>query len=307
MTQVRVHLAPTGLFSPAMTRIADALTRHKPEHVVSAPTRDTADVCLLYAINRDAMATAAQLRREGRNYAILQCCLDTSGATKGEWSETWENSSLLWSYYDLRGRAPNVLYSALGVSSPFIDYPYVNCHAPRQRRVITSGHVSGPAAEEIELVWLAARQKKIAVTHIGASRVVDHNDRPIFCEGVTFTGHISDDELAHLYATSEWVAGLRYVEGYEMPIAEGACCGARGIAFDQPATRRWHANGAINSPFLLSERESRELLYRELCSIFEYPRLSPPPPEILHDACHRYDWAPIASEFWNRLLNQEST
>lgn len=302
---LRVHLAPTGLFSPAMTRIADALTLHKPANVEIAPSRESADICLLYVINRDAIPFCEDLHRRGRHYAILQCCLDTSGASREEWAETWENSSLLWSYYDLRGRAPNVLYSSLGVSSPFIDYPMVNCLGHRLRRVITSGHVSGPGAEEIDLVWQAARKMKIDITHIGSTRVIGAGDRPIDSTGVNFTGHITDDQLAFLYSSSEWVAGLRYVEGFELPIAEGACCGALGIAFAQPAIIDWHGNCYDYPPYNLSEHESTETNYRELCSIFEYPRIQPPPPEALLDARQRYDWAPIAREFWARLLSQE--
>lgn len=292
--RLRVHLTPTGLFSPAMERISRALTRYAPiDSVELVKSRADADLEILYVINADAIPHCVELHTTGKRYAIVQCCVDTAGGTPWDWADTWANSALTWSYYDLASNVPrSLLYHApLGVDDIFRTTPPLR--DPRIPRVITTGHVSGPAAEEIETVWRAARIAGIPAVHVGPISVVGITDRELI-RGVQFVGTLSDVALRDLYWSSEYVAALRYIEGFELPAAEGLCCGANAIMFDQPAIRTWY--GALSGIRTVSERDT------DLANTIAAKFRRGPKPVDIDGARAAFDWAPIAGGFWERLM-----
>lgn len=242
MKTATVFLTPTGLFSPAMTRIARALEASIPEGFSVTQDKALADVIVLYAIGRDAIGGAAALLANGQRYVVVQCCLKTSGAKAGEWSECWLNSEFVWSYYDLSKYASEFgfkfYHAPLGLDEAFRSNLVAQ---PRLRRVITSGTVAGAGAEAIEEVWIAAARTGVSVLHVGQNPVglitgVEPDSR---VAGVT------DAQLASLYQSATWVSGLRHIEGFELPAAEGLACGARPILFDRQGLERWYGDHAV--------------------------------------------------------------
>jgi glycosyltransferase involved in cell wall biosynthesis len=107
---------------------------------------------------------------------------------------------------------------------------------------------------------------------------------------------ISDGALAELYATSTWVSGLRHVEGFELPAAEGLVCGARPLVFDQPGMREWYRGLGV----FVAELQGEKLI-RLLTELFHQSPL-PVSQEEREEALRRFDWERIAKGFWEALL-----
>lgn len=296
---MRVYVRPTGLHSMAMTRVANALTRYAPAHVKITDDIAACDLQVLHVINRDAIEYAANLARSKR-YAVIQYCLKTSGASVEEWQDCWARADLVWSYYDLlvasqtsvvRSQRPLPFYRApLGLDDVFRE-PF-NPSLPREPLVITTGYVTGPGAEPIEEVWRAARLAGLKTFHVGPRHVQNATIEPDEAqEGM------SDADLAALYRRAQWVSGLRYVEGFELPAAEALSCGARPLVFSQPATERWYRIPGYGLPMVSFVRESH--LPEDLAE-----RLSGYAPVGLNEIAHAraiFDWQTICSGFWDRL------
>jgi glycosyltransferase involved in cell wall biosynthesis len=86
---------------------------------------------------------------------------------------------------------------------------------------------------------LAAQGLGLDVQHLGSTL-----GRP----GVACYVDVSDQDVARLYQRSRYVSGLRRIEGFELPAAEGLLCGARPILFDRPHYRKWYGDLAVYIP-----------------------------------------------------------
>jgi hypothetical protein len=286
---VKVFLRPVGLHSRAMVRVADALAKLAPPDVQVVARAEDADVVLLHVIADDAMVAARRWRENGQRYAVAQYCLETTGAPDpAAWADFWRDAELVWSYYDLP-LGEGYFSSPLGVDDVFRELAPPR---PRERLVLTTGYVAGPGAEAIEEVWRAAEQLGYQAIHIGPRKVSGMRHQPA---GWYALEGIPDERLADLYRRAEWVAALRHVEGFELPAAEGLVCGARPIAFDQPAMRRWYGGQAVLLPECSGDDLVRLLVetMSESMPITEWERQS---------ALERFDWSSIATGFWQRLL-----
>lgn len=288
---MKVFVTPKGLHSPAMVRIADAISKHRPEGVAIVPDEEGADVCVLYVIGRDYVDRARLLRSVGKRYVVVQCCLRTAGFHGQHdegWYGLWRDSEFVWTYYDMHELSEAIgfrLYcSPLGVDSAFTPHLDIT----RDRLVITTGCVAGPSAEAIEEVWTAANILGISALHIGPDKVVGMGQPP----GWRSTHGISDAELVVAYSRAMWVAALRHTEGFELPAAEGLACGACPILFDQWPTRRWYGNSAM----YVEDRSGASLIKDLVITMSRDP--------VVHrDAdLSGFDWSTICAGFWANLL-----
>jgi glycosyltransferase involved in cell wall biosynthesis len=297
---LKVHLEPTGMFSPAMVRIARALARHAPPNVKVVDKRKDADLLVLYVIGLDAVEFVSQLPAH-QHVAVVQCCLYPGVLGKYRpWHPLWKRAKLVWSYYDLIAQSQEVgfrfYHSPLGLDPAFANTdPAVN--DPRPPLVVTCGRVSGPGCEAIEEVWKAALLADHQVIHLGPSNVVgvSRADYP----NVSFV-QPKDPALADLYLSSRWVAALRHVEGFELPAAEGLVCGARPILFDQPALRHWYTgNCAVFVPDVAGAS-----LVNTLASLFN-TGYNPVTEHERYRARARFNWADICEGFWSQVAMSE--
>jgi len=297
---VRVFLHPTGLHSRAMVRVANALAQYAPPEVVE-PVADLAscDLQILHVINQDAISYAREIKARGGKYAVIQYCFRTAGGELRDWLEMWRGAEVVWSYltdvYTLARDEPySFYYAPLGVDEVFHDAldTVIDTLLSRYSRIITTGYVSGPGAEPIEETWRAADLVGLEVVHLGPRKVEGTNYRP-----ARFTSYegINDTLLAELYATSTWVSGLRHVEGFELPAAEGLVCGACPIVFDQPGMREWYGGLAD----FVSETSGEDLV-NLLARRFEHG--TGVLPEEREEALRRFNWETIAKGFWEALL-----
>lgn len=297
---MKVHLEPTGQYSTAMVRIAAALRQHLPSGYTEVRDRKDADLCVMYVIGLDAVPFASQLLRDGKRYAVVQCCLRLDAGTTytfREWAPLWKGAAVVWSYYNLFNQANEFgfrfFHSPLGVDDIFLssicdDTILLYDRAPS---VLTMGYVSGPGAEPIEEVWAAASHLHIPVTHVGPRQV--HGIGRTY-HNVTFT-QPNDRTLMEHYARVRWVAALRHVEGFELPAAEGLVCGARPIVFDQPAMREWYNSFPIYVP---------DLSGTELISVLVDTFNNRYVPVEQHErlkARARFSWPNICGSFWSQI------
>src|SRR5207253_7002977 len=107
---------------------------------------------------------------------------------------------------------------------------------------------------------------------------------------------LSDIQLATLYAQCHYVSGLRRIEGFELPAAEGLLCGARPILFDRDHYRNWY--GSLAEYITESDRpgvvaQLVDLFGRQVRTVTADER---------NEAVRRFHWPTILNGFWERCL-----
>ena len=102
--------------------------------------------------------------------------------------------------------------------------------------------------------------------------------------------------MADYFSQCQFVSGLRRIEGFELPVLEGALCGARPIVFDQPHYKHWFKDFAV----FIGEG-SREEVIDSLESVF---RIGAIPVSENEKALirERFNWYKIIRGFWERIL-----
>lgn len=286
---MKVFAEPTGIFSRAMVRVADALARHSPPNIRFTTNCLHCDLQVLHVISADAIPYTRDLECK---YAIIQYCTDLLRAgSMGGWGETWRNAEVVWSYYDLiqltglRDGIRHVM-APLGIDKAFTA-TYPASQSSRENLVVTSGYVSAPNAEAIEEVWRAADILNYNVIHVGPRTVDGTCYRP---RNIEYANGVSDEQLAAIYNRALWVSGLRHVEGFELPAAEGLACGARPLLF--PHLHSWYGDLGY-----YVEESHGDKLVNSLCEIMKYP-----PCEMTADELEKtlatFNWQLGCDEFW---------
>lgn len=280
--------APMHL-SRAMHRVSHALREHAPAHVRIVRTADEADLQVLHVVGYNDTVAYLHRQKPGQKFAIIQYCLKTTSATTvADWIPVWDRAALVWTYYDIAALAtaegvtvPTTVYcSPLGVdASVFRPFP-----GRRKPWIIgTSGYV--PETECVREAASAASRVGLPMFHLGPDQRL---------AGVTCALGINDRTLARFWSECQFVAGLRRVEGFELPAAEGLLCGARPIMFDAPHYRM-HFDGFAE--FI------QEGSYDEVVVALEdlFRRGARPVAEgERRAAAERFHWPTIAAGFWER-------
>lgn len=284
--KVYVDPLPVSL-SRAMYRVANALKKYAPAGIDIVEDVKKADLQILHTIGFGVLRFL-----EAPRYAVIQYCFKSAN-TKNQknleqyWFDLlWNKSYFTWSYYKFN--LPSFYYAPLGIDEDFLDRK----NFIRTNGVITSGYVSLPGQEAIEEVAIAANDAGITTIHIGPNKP---QGMKTFPPSWSNKFNISDKELATLYNQSRWVSGLRYIEGFELPVIEGLACGARPIVFDRPEMRSWFDGHAVFIP----ECSGNELIER-LIEIFS----SEPEPiteEERKVIIEKFNWEKIIKGFWKGM------
>ena len=230
------------------------------------------------------------------NHILLQYCYMTAERQDPEfWLPIFQKAKMVFSYYNLPSYVGsndfNFLHSPLGVDMEVFQDRKLSI-VPRDFIVATSGYE--PFGEAIKECYQAARILKKKVFHLGPG--LDH-DRFQPWVGAGFVAHsgISDTDLARMYSRSKYVSGLRFGEGFELPVIEGLACGARPICFDLPVYRQWFNDFAVFVPHIRDD----DLMYA-LVEIFNTDR--PVTEEELQICKERFSWEVVMQKFWERVL-----
>jgi hypothetical protein len=278
-----------------MHRTAAALERYAPPEVDIVYTPLGADVEVLHTIGyQDLVQETERVKADGHRYAVMQYCLTSAGAPDMlSWLPLWENSVGVWSYYDLVGE----LIEA-GVNAPTGGWMY---HAPlgvdsevfhrvpsmAEYTILTSGYV--PEAEAVLECLDATTKVGGRMFHLGPEdgRFGDNVDQLL---------GIGDGELARRYSASRFVSGMRRIEGFELPAAEGLVCGARPVMFDLPCYRAWYEPFAERVP-----EAAHEDLVEALVDLFQQPP-NPVTADEMAQARERFNWETLVAGFWATVL-----
>ncbi len=303
--------------SGAMHRVALALAAHVPEGVTVTPRADDADLVIVHTIGTDVWPVIARLRERGQRYAMMQYCMrSTQEPNTAGWLDYWRGASCVWSYYDLDALIVEDGYREsecpwcgedlphVGLGTGATDYPRCWYYAPLgadpdifyplivvgdRFGILTSGYVA--ESECIAECTQAARRAGRMVFHLGPS---------LACHGPHVTARlgIRDDELQQAYCQSDFVAGMRRCEGFEMPAVEGLFCGARPIMLDRPHYRAWFNEFAEFVPEV-----DAETLIEYITDILISGGERGPVTDAEIDAAHkRFNWKTLVTEFWERAL-----
>jgi len=285
---MKVYLRPEPHnLSNAMYRMADALHRFIPKSMHAVSRAEDADVQIMYVIGHDSVPQFCK----APEYVAFQCCAASIVGNHDAWQPMWQGARAIWSYLQLDTPVDvPTLRIPLGVDPAFRNVRLLD--DPRDIGIMTSGYTTGPHAEAIDEVALAANRLGMRVLHLGPHNVENMPYRPPKWHSVR---NIPDQELADLYVHSRWVSGLRHVEGFEFPVIEGLACGARPIVFDREDMRHWFDGHAVFIP----ECHGEELIDRLTDILSEDPE-----PVLLaerREVLRKFDWKDIVAQCWNQL------
>ncbi len=289
--------------SGAMHRVAQALARYVPAGVKVTPNADSADLVVVHTIGTDVWPVIDRLRERGQRYVMMQYCMrSTQEPNTSHWLDYWRNAECVWSYYDLEAaiaedgedvelaaRVAEALpfyYAPLG-ADPEVFFPQIV--VGDRYGILTSGYVA--ESECVGECTEAARRAGLKVFHLGPA---------LDCHGphVTVRLGIPDDALQRAYCLSDFVAGMRRCEGFEMPAVEGLFCGARPIMLDRSHYRAWFNDFAEFVPEVNPETLTEciaDILIRggERGPVTEQEMVS---------ARVKFNWKTLVTGFWNRAL-----
>ncbi len=280
---MKAFVAPTGLYSRAMLRVAAALTQHAPVGVQIVDSEAEADIIIRHVIGPE--------KPIDKNYVVIQYC---GSQVPGMFQELWACARLVWSYYDLRGQIPDTtpfFFAPLGVDEVFS----ANAKLGNTRTIglITSGYSTGPLQEAIEEAVFACEATGQSFVHIGPGTIEGMTRYP---KTWNTQLNIPDAQLVQLYRNAKRVSGLRHIEGFELPALEGLLQGARPVLFDRKDMRMWYDGLAEFVP----ECSGPELEER-LTQLFK-TEPTPVTPEERDRVIRQFDWSKIVANFWDAII-----
>lgn len=262
----------------AIERCVKALEDYCPPYMQIATQPEYANVVVLQ-VNGRVEHLKKKIASYNKPYVLVQHVFKSSmNPDEQDWREVWDNAALVWSHYDLPIK--DYYRSPLGVSSVFEKKPQ-----ERKYLIMTSGQ--GYLQEGVrECIKAAEGIGRVLQVGPDCSRGHDHVD---VVSGVT------DAELADLYSQCRFTCGLRRIEGFELPCAEGLFSGARPVLFDQPHYRHWFGEFGEFIP-----ENSRPDVEASLRALF----LSPEKPVLAEEwalARSRFNWETIILGFYEHL------
>ena len=314
---MKVYLLP-DTSSRGIMRVCDALVQYAPEGIELVEKPWDADLEIIHVYGRhDAIERRVRLLKEKKKpYAMIQYALrSTMNPNVDDWIDMWSGAKVVWSYYDLlqlcledgigteahdgfEGKKSfNFYHAPLGVDSNVFKDRMAENHV----KLFWSTRDGGLhkrftiAACSQHALAEGARECAFATKRIGGQMFfLGHELRrgsDIYCKH-----NISDEELADYYSQCDFVSGLRRVEGFELPVIEGALCGARPIVYDKPHYRQWFDDFAV-----FVKEGTRDELINDLESIFkaDIPPVSEEEKQMIKE---RFDWNTIITNFWKQVL-----
>ncbi len=272
-------------------RIIAELQKYAPSGVEFVDNPDCADMAILHVNGRFHQFT--RMAERFNKYIVMQYCLRSTRNPKTDmWKDLWENSHLVFSYYDLNYEIKkdcgewsinNFMHSPLGADETIFHMD----GRPKESKftILTCGDVHYLKTESILDIIQAASRSGLRTYHLGDNMSLGDN--------VTCEKGISDESLSEVYRSCRFVSGLRHVEGFEMPAVEGIFCGARPILFDTKNYRQWYEPWAEFIP------EDRNVVY-SLTKLFDREQ-RPITMEERREAVYRFNWKDIVTNFWKRV------
>jgi len=276
----------------AIDRISNALKTFAPKNIEFVNTKDEAEI-IIHFINgrRDGFRREIEAQiANGKKVAIVQLSVrSTKNKSTTDWIELWKKANVVWSYYDIKklckedGIKPdfNFYYAPLGINGVFKK------HNLAKKYIIAISSKSYTTESARECI-IAAEHYKKRIFNVGPKI----SQRP----SIDCAAGISDEELSKKYSQCEYVSGLRRKEGFELPIIEGAVCGARPIVFDKPHYKKWFKDFSIFIP-----ENSREKTILSLKNVFS-KKPKPLADREIGKIKSTFSWEKIIDGFWKKMI-----
>jgi hypothetical protein len=297
-TKAFVKVVPDTL-SRGIHRVATALARYAPPEIEIVDSALDADIVVVHVIGHGSLDGWA-FRDDQKMAAIQYCLLTTEDSRPEAWLPFWSRCSVVWSYYDLHahletrreeigsgGRAMwsrmNFYHAPLGVDGSVFK-PSVP--ARKLFAIGTSGYI--PETEGVRECYAAASFFKRDLFHLGPRLGLGN--------GVLYVGGIPDEDVADYWSQCSYVAGMRRIEGFELPALEGLACGSRPVVFDAPHYRRWFGEHAEYVP-----EADHDTVVEALKSLLSKSVRPVTPAERTH-ALGIFDWKKLVTGFWENVL-----
>lgn len=292
---MKVQFLKADVESHALDNVVAGLIQWAPSGTVVC--HGQADVVVVPAIGRrdHVLRRCREAKAAGQRVVLHQYVLRTSMTPFClDWLDVWQSVDLVYSYLPLTEWAaaegfelPCAVYEApLGVHDIFRTV--ASFRTPKVD-ILTSGR--GWLTESVRECVLAARANGLQAEHLGTG----------ISKSRALKSHagLSLWDLRNLYRECRAVSGLRRIEGFELPAAEGACVGARPILFDQQHYRRWYDGFGLfitEGPRGMVLQQLQDLLAVDpRTGVSSVTRLTWEEREI---ARKRFDWMPIAANYW---------
>lgn len=296
--KVFVNPLPASL-SQGIHRVGRAMLQFLPDGWTATDDLDEADFAVFHVIGWGSLeGVVGKYLSTGRPYGVVQYVLRTTEDASAErwYRELWHRAAVVWSYYDLaRFCAEGGWYSydrtkfffaPMGVDETvFTQVRQLGEPNRRPYSILTSGYI----AETEGVLECAQATARLGHTqfHLGPPMKLGAH---VHC-----TSGLTDVQLAACYRACRYVAGLRRIEGFEMPALEGLLCGARPILFDAPHYRDWFGDHGVYVP---------EVPPEELVPHLELILQGTPVPINTADHAElvaRFSWRTLIANWWARV------
>lgn len=298
---MKIYLEPETN-SRGIMRVRDALEKYMPKGFETVQKAEDSDLEIIHVFGRhDAIERRVRrLQSKNKPYAMIQYCLrSTMHPSTHDWISMWEKAKVVWSYYNLPELCrEDEMGDSLGDGS-YIIPGFSFYHAPLGVDADVFVETKAPkkfmiAACSQHALAEGARECAFAVKRVGGSMFfLGHELRrgpDIVCKD-----NLSDEEVAQYFSQCQYISGLRRVEGFELPVIEGALCGARPIVYDKPHYQEWFGDFAVFIP-----EGPRDSVINRLEQIFT-DDVSPVTEEEKEMIRDRFSWSKIINGFYNKL------
>jgi len=223
---MKVYCEIDGLSTHALRRIRGQIHKTAPRSISFVNEIGDADIAIRQVFDSES----ASVWVKQIPTVIVQLCYLTAGSETFEWESVWGQSLMVSSYYDLPVHSAPFVRHPLGIDPVFRRMGRTDRHFD----AVVTGYVDGDNAEEIKSVYNAFHGD---IMHVGPNMRLGRRYHNV--------NNVSDLDMAILYNNAKFTIGLRHVEGFELPIIEGAACGAVPITFDLECYRHWFDDFAI--------------------------------------------------------------
>jgi hypothetical protein len=286
---LRVHTHCRPELGIAIHRVAHALAAYAPSWVQPVPPSQPADFQVIHMLGDGERVPAEALPLH--TFAIVQYMVRTTETPYiVSWGPLWSRAAAVWSYYDLEALAredgtplvytDTIYHAPLGVDATI----FRPCGCSHKYLVGTSGYVA--STESVDEWYQVVLRKGARQFHLGP----DLLHAPFAT--VEHRVGLTDREVAKAWGQCQYVSGLRRIEGFEFPAAEGLLCGSRPVLFDRPHYREWFGSWAEYIP----EGDPQETVAALLALVNQpYRRVT----EAERTAAMlRFHWPTLVQEFW---------
>lgn len=217
------------------------------------------------------------------NVVIFQVNYFTTAYPLEKFVELWKRAKLVISFHPLDTYFPNEKFNFYRTALGAEPSVFTISNANRHHKVFTTGHVAN--TECLDKIFDACSISNTKMLHTGEN----FKWNPQY---YTYLPYMSDAEFVNKLQTTQYIAGLRLLEGFEMMCIEGAMTGATPIVPQLP-TYDFYKDFGI---FIDTNKNITE----QLVEIFrgEYKQLSREKVEYVRDT---FSWTTVCNGLYNRI------